>query len=557
MPRRDFGRDTNYRPGPRGFRDGPAFDNRSPLRAPRDRSPLPLKRGREISPAGSRGRRSPPPQKRERLASPPRSRFNAYPPSREPSPPRGRPYSPQPGVARRLTPPRGVTRAYRPASRSPVRLNEHNDPRKVDWRRRSPSPPRPNQNQNRPDLITGETSAAPSVTSSRRSSPPIHPSRLAVIEPEERVITRPPPPRDDFPPRQPYRARSPITSRPRSPVHQRPRSPPPVHQRSPLPVAPRPSSPSPPPAVIPVSVPTPTSAARSPVPPRRRESPPPSERDVPPTGPRAPPTGPASYAQNDTYMKGTDEVPPPRAPPTGPGGHRSYAQAASDVATPNIPTGPRPSVLSPPTHPRGGPPGRGGFQRDYPPRGDYQGRGRGGPYGGNSYRGGRGGGLPPPSYGRDQQQDFPSGPPSGPRSSFSGPPGFRQNNAAPMNAYTRSNRFGSNAGIPSGPKADMAATGGYVDRNRKPSNPYLADLPRVVEGGQKAPDLYDHSRLDRLESEAENLRRVIEDKQQKKRKAMREWERLSRETEGAIFRAQLAEDSVRALAGEGDGGAAF
>lgn len=126
-----------------------------------------------------------------------------------------------------------------------------------------------------------------------------------------------------------------------------------------------------------------------------------------------------------------------------------------------------------------------------------------------------------------------------------------------MNAYTRSNRFGSNAGIPSGPKADMAATGGYVDRNRKPSNPYLADLPRVVEGGQKAADLYDHSRLDRLESEAENLRRVIEDKQQKKRKAMREWERLSRETEGAIFRAQLAEDSVRALAGEGDGGAAF
>lgn len=127
-----------------------------------------------------------------------------------------------------------------------------------------------------------------------------------------------------------------------------------------------------------------------------------------------------------------------------------------------------------------------------------------------------------------------------------------------MNAYPRNNRFGPNAGnIPSGPKADVTASAAYVDRSRKPSNPYLADLPRLVDGGQKAPELYDRTRVDRLEDEAEKLRRVIEDKQLKKRRGLKEWERLGRESEAAIFRAQLADDSVRALAGEGDGGAAF
>lgn len=96
-----------------------------------------------------------------------------------------------------------------------------------------------------------------------------------------------------------------------------------------------------------------------------------------------------------------------------------------------------------------------------------------------------------------------------------------------------------------------------VGYDRKPSNPYLGDLPRIVEGGQKAPDLYDHSRLDKLEEEAEKLRRVIDDKQIKKRRGLREWDRLERESEAAGLRAQLADESVRALAGENDGGAAF
>lgn len=431
-----------------------------------------------------------------------------------------------------MTPPRGVTRGYRPASRSPLRRNEHNDPRKIEWRRRpSPSPPR----SSKPDLITGEISGAQSVTSSRRSSPPIHPSRLAVIDPDERPA-RPPPvgPRDDLPARPTYRARSPLPSRPRSPLPTRPRSPLPVRDQSPAPLATR----SPPPP------------ARSP--PRRHGSPPPRERDAPPTGPRIPPTGPAGYEAGQRNGAKPDESIAPRVPPTGPGGSRNYAQVATDV---QVPTGP--SALSPPTQPRGAPPGgRGGFRGDFAPRGDYQGRGRGGPFGG-PWRGGRGGGPPPTAYAREQQ-DFSAGPPAGPRNSFSQAPPFRQGPGAPSSTYQRTARFGPNAGaVPSGPRADSAAAGGYNENTRPASNPYLADLPRVVEGGQKAPDLYDRSRVDRLEVEAENLRRAIEDKQMKKRKGLREWERLGRESEAASFRAQLADDSVRALAGDGDSGAAF
>lgn len=120
--------------------------------------------------------------------------------------------------------------------------------------------------------------------------------------------------------------------------------------------------------------------------------------------------------------------------------------------------------------------------------------------------------------------------------------------------YPRTTRFGpSGAPLPTGPKSDVVNTafGG------KPINAYLADLPRIVEGGLKAPELYDRGRLDKLEDEAEKLRRVIEDKQARKRRGLREWAKLSRDSEAAGFRAQLADENVRALAGEGEGSAAF
>ena len=78
-----------------------------------------------------------------------------------------------------------------------------------------------------------------------------------------------------------------------------------------------------------------------------------------------------------------------------------------------------------------------------------------------------------------------------------------------------------------------------------------------MDGGQKLPDLYDRSRAEKLEEEAERIRKVIEEKQTRKRNGLREWERLERESEHAAFRAGLADESVRALAGERDVGAAF
>ncbi|EMC96595.1 hypothetical protein BAUCODRAFT_69406, partial [Baudoinia panamericana UAMH 10762] len=88
-------------------------------------------------------------------------------------------------------------------------------------------------------------------------------------------------------------------------------------------------------------------------------------------------------------------------------------------------------------------------------------------------------------------------------------------------------------------------------------HPALADLPKVVEGGRAAEPLIDTSRLQKLQDEAEKLRKVIEEKEARKRKGLREWDRLSREVEVAGLRSELAERAVRELNGEAEGQAAF
>ncbi|KAK4986907.1 hypothetical protein LTR28_001938 [Elasticomyces elasticus] len=93
--------------------------------------------------------------------------------------------------------------------------------------------------------------------------------------------------------------------------------------------------------------------------------------------------------------------------------------------------------------------------------------------------------------------------------------------------------------------------------SRSSAQAHLNDLPRITPGGEKAPQLYDSSRAERLEEEAERLRKAIEEKQTRKRKGLREWERLERESEAAGFRSQLAEESLRGFNGEADGAAAF
>jgi len=109
--------------------------------------------------------------------------------------------------------------------------------------------------------------------------------------------------------------------------------------------------------------------------------------------------------------------------------------------------------------------------------------------------------------------------------------------------------------MPSAPRG--RSFGGPVVAERK-VNLYLASLPIVIEGGQRAPDLYDRSRLDKLEEDAERLRKLVDEKQVRKRRGLREWERLERESRVAGLRSELAEDSVARISGEvGGGSAAF
>ena len=538
-PTRDFRDNRDYRDEREYGRDerdrGYAAARSPPPQRYRDRSPIPLKRGRDPSPVGSRGRRTPPPAKRERLASPvQRSRYaDDYPPSRAASPPRRR-YSPDPRERERRAspPPRGVTRDYRLRSRSPLARNERVDPRAVDdWRRpaaRSPSPAR----YARQDYLADEQ-GRDSVATSRRSSPPVHPSRLASMQPPVDDRQSRPPPRDPYDGREPYRARSP------EPV-------------------------------------------------RRRESPPPRPREY---------TDERGYANGDDQRippprepYRADDVPAPRAPPSGPAGYRAPPTPMAP------PTGPAAATVSvsaharaPPAVPPSGP--RGSMGAPNAPRGDFGPRGRGGFAGrggfGGPFRGGRGGG--PPAFGRGESFNRESfdqnsgphtgGPPVGPRGSFSShsqgptPPAFRQGNNSTATTYPRSQRFAPNgqpipdglspAPVPTGPRAGRRPTEPSVSTDYRPSprapavHPALSDLPKIVDGGQKAEPLIDTAKLAKLQEEAEKLRRQIDEREQKKRKSMREWDRLSREVEVAALRSELAEQSVRELNGEAESQAAF
>lgn len=218
--------------------------------------------------------------------------------------------------------------------------------------------------------------------------------------------------------------------------------------------------------------------------------------------------------------------------------------------------------------------GRGGFSGgDFPPA-----RGRGGF--------GRGGVAP---FGRGQPVErepsfpAPSGPPSGPRN-FTAPP-FRPSNNRTTTTVPQTLRFDSSGQAvpetPTGPRAASTSSSGPAfrrpgveagaipsgpsgDRGRDARRPYdsvnaaLAGLPEILPHGQKALPVADRSRLDRLEEEAEKLRLAIQEKEARKRKGLREWDRLVREGESAAFRSEVAEASVRGFEGEGDGiGAAF
>jgi hypothetical protein len=86
---------------------------------------------------------------------------------------------------------------------------------------------------------------------------------------------------------------------------------------------------------------------------------------------------------------------------------------------------------------------------------------------------------------------------------------------------------------------------------------HLSDLPKEVPGGQKAPEVYDKSKLLKLEEDARRLRDLIDKKEDEKRQKLREWDGLERDANNAQLRVELAETSLRELDGDTDISNAF
>ncbi|KAF1827423.1 uncharacterized protein K489DRAFT_397701 [Dissoconium aciculare CBS 342.82] len=549
----------------RGFRDdirdrGFHLPSRSPIPRFRDRSPLSLnKRGREISPISSRGRRSPPPARRERLVSPPRPRHDEFPQSRIASPPPRRRFSPPPRE-RHISPPRNIARDLRPRSPSPTPRVDRTDVRPTEDRRRHVSPP---LRESRLDYPIREGSGYNSTTTSRRSSPPIHPSRAGLqhVVNEERVLPSKGSPRRDIHEIRPM-AQS-VPTEPRKQMNETQH-----HETQNQQQIQRLSSLAPQAQAHPQRMAQSNQQERDRDPVRKQDSAEPSAAG-------------ADLSSSIPESRRPEEAPSvtPRAPPTGPAGQRHPPASANPPTGPSAGASSRSSAV-PPSGPRGTPSargdyssrGRGGFGAEYTPRG------RGSSFG-LSYRGGRGGTPPTSNFGRGdkfQPEPAPFGrgaaPPLGPRATSipSGPAAsFRQSVGAASSPFTRSQRFGPNGepiaeptstGPPTGPKAtrrivEPAATGPHSLINRP--HPALVDLPQIVEGGKKLEPLVDRTKVVALEEEAEKLRRQLGEKEIRNRKSLREWDRLTRETELAALRSELADNSLRQLNGEVEMQAAF
>jgi hypothetical protein len=82
-------------------------------------------------------------------------------------------------------------------------------------------------------------------------------------------------------------------------------------------------------------------------------------------------------------------------------------------------------------------------------------------------------------------------------------------------------------------------------------------LAKEVPGGQKAPDMYDKSKIMKLEEEARKLRELIDAKETTKRQKVKEWDTVEKDASNATLRSELAEAHLRSLNGEDDGSTAF
>jgi hypothetical protein len=135
---------------------------------------------------------------------------------------------------------------------------------------------------------------------------------------------------------------------------------------------------------------------------------------------------------------------------------------------------------------------------------------------------------------------------------------------------------GPSAGIPTGPRASagmasrpsLAHSSGIYGRsqsmlsNGPRPHPAMANMTPIIPGGRIDPTASGMTpeiaaRVKKREDEAEVLRADYEAKSEALRKNMKEYERIKAESAQWALRSELSERHVRALAGEGVGGAAF
>ncbi|KAF7543768.1 hypothetical protein G7Z17_g10468 [Cylindrodendrum hubeiense] len=248
-----------------------------------------------------------------------------------------------------------------------------------------------------------------------------------------------------------------------------------------------------------------------------RDAPRPVAYDSTPPTSRSPPRGPAAL----------------RAPPTGPAANRSFIVPVSSPAPPPLRSGTT-SPTIPPAGPRGYvPPARGGF----------------------APRGGRGGWSQPPSRhmsGLSPTPSTPNGPstiPTGPRATPS--------NAPSSSTPTQARPFNP----PTGPSAQHPGSA-----RQTLAQSMLATLPPLIPGGKLDPsmtpsvlgvtrEIEPHYR--KLKDEEEKLRDELQAKQERLRKSLYNWDRLERDSRAWEMRSDLSEKSMKNMAGEGMGGAAF
>ncbi|KAK0708986.1 hypothetical protein B0T26DRAFT_742592 [Lasiosphaeria miniovina] len=264
-------------------------------------------------------------------------------------------------------------------------------------------------------------------------------------------------------------------------------------------------------------------------------------RDNRPTLAKSPPRGPAAL----------------RAPPTGPSATRNFSTPTAQ-STPNRHTQPAsgPSRLDvtsptiPPAGPRGYvPPSRGSF----------------------APRGGRGGwSTMPPRHMPSGQSVSPTIPPTGPGGIPTGPraSGASSAAAAPGTTSASSPSLGSK---PFNPPTGPAAHAHAHAHSAAPPRPtlaqnLLASMPPIIPGGKIDPaavplttgvirELDAHHR--KLKEDEERIRDEMKMRQEKLRKSLRQWDKMERESKAFELKSDLSEKSLKNLAGEGLGGAAF